>query len=120
MWRAIKPLFAFGFGIYMIISGFLDGDFFVYPIMGALLVGWAVLDILSEKNNKFYKVARIYGSVVGVVIIIFGIIGAIAYPGLFFYIIIATGILALLTNLLPMILNKDHDESGDIPTRTLE
>lgn len=109
MRRAIKQIVAFGIGVYLIISGLLDGDYIVSPIMGFLLVCWAVLDILSEKNHKFYIVARIFGSAIGAAIAVYGIVGAIHDYDIFFVILMILGAIVLLSNLLPIVMKRGQN-----------
>lgn len=120
MRRALKQIFAFGAGIYLIISGLSDGDYLILPILGALLVCWAIIDILGEKNRKFYKASRIYGSIIGAAIIIIGIIGAILDYDFFFVILMVLGVMALLTNLIPIIVKNDQNDSMATPAKPLE
>lgn len=110
--RRIAALIA---SIYFLVVGISNGEY-IYTIIGGVLALWFIVDSLSGEFEIFKKIQVIFGTILGIAIFAFGIVGVIVEKDSVFYLFAILGLIILANYLTPLIVGyrnrKDNKDKN--------
>lgn len=97
----------------MWLVGIDNGDY-AYTISGGVLALWFIVDSLSGEFKIFEKIQVILGTILGIAIFAFGIVGVVVEKDSVFYLFVILGLVILLNYLIPLIVDyRNRKENKD-------